>query len=235
LMVACGDAGGGPNAGADLTLEEVNAEFPFTPNEPMQVHFVCLVANSGLEYELLLRSSSSFSIAARLDTGDVASATGRYSYENDVISLRTDPNNFIYLDERTTTITPALGIVYAFASENMRCVAVGHEHNDGAIVGEGYLCPEFSEGAASSQVNAFEFDVAFPGSIFRDRNRWVLDRGQPSIQRGYGIYRRVGNRYYGYFGTQFDDYNLVTGTFSPGGEAVEVEQLPDGSPPCSRR
>jgi hypothetical protein len=237
LTIACGDAGGGPGQGpGGPSLGQVNAQFPFTPNAPVRVHFLCLLARSSLEYELRLRDDLSFTIAARLDTGDVAAATGAYSYRDDVISLRTDPNDFVYLDEETTSITPALGIVYAFETRVMRCIAVGHEHDDpSAVVGERYLCPELTEGSVSSQVNAFEFDVSFPGSIFRDRNRWVLDRDQPFIQRGYGIYRRSGERYYGYFGSQFDDYNLVTGTFSNGRSTARFDQLPEGFSECARR
>ena len=237
LTVACGDAGGGTGPGpGGPSLEQVNAQFPFAPNTPMSVHFLCLLTSSSLEYELHLRDDLSFTIAARLDTGDVAAASGTYSYRNDVISLRSNPNNFISLDEQSTSITPALGIVYAFATQVMRCVAVGHEHDDpSTIVGEQYMCPELSEGPVSSQVNAFEFDVAFPGSIFRHRNRWVLDRDQPFIQRGYGIYRRIGRRYYGYFGSQFDDYNVVTGAFSNGNDVVQIDQLPDGFSECRRR
>lgn len=237
LAMACGDAGGGSRPGpSGPSLEQVNAQFSFAPNTPVSVHFLCLLTNSSLEYELHLRDNLSFTIAARLDTGDVAAATGTYSYRNDVISLQSNPNDFIYLDEQTTSITPALGIVYAFTTQVMLCVAVGHEHDDpSALVGEQYMCPELSEGPVSSQANAFEFDVAFPGSVFRDRNRWVLDRDQPFIQRGYGIYRRVGRQYYGYFGSQFDDYNLVTGTFSNGNDIVQVDQLPDGFSECARR
>jgi hypothetical protein len=63
----------------------------------------------------------------------------------------------------------------------------------------------------------------------------VLDRDQPFIQRGYGIYRRIGRRYYGYFGSQFDDYNVVTGAFSNGNDVVQIDQLPDGFSECRRR
>ena len=232
--IACGDAAGNGDGGP--TLDEVNAKFPFTANETMNVYFACILSNSSLLYQLQLRKDSTFAIAAQLDTGDMAFATGSYSYENDVIRLQTDPNNFIFLDEQTTSITPALGIVYRFDTQIMRCAANGHEEDDPATrVGAYYLCPEFSEGPASSQVNAFEFDVALPGAIFRDRNRWISGNDQPIIARGNGVYRRSGDLYYGYFGNQFDDYNIVSGTFDNERATVHVDQLPAGFSQCSRR
>ena len=105
------------------------------------------------------------------------------------------------LDERTTSITPVLGLVGAFTTQVMLCLAVGHEEDDPATrVNASYMCPEFGEGPASNQVNVFECDVAWPGSIFRDRNRWVLGNDQPLIQRAFGIHRKLGNQHYGYFG-----------------------------------
>jgi len=92
------------------------------------------------------------------------------------------------------------------------------------------MCPEFGEGPASNQVNVFEFDVAWPGSIFRDRNRWVLGNDQPLIQRAFGIHRKLGTQHYGYFGTQFDDYNVVTGAFGAGANTVRIDRLPGGYP-----
>lgn len=234
LGLGCGDAANG--AGSGPTLEEVNAEFPFTPNQPMNVYFGCALAGSSLFYQVQLRNDSTFTIAAELDTGDIAFATGVYAYENDVIRMQTNPNNFVFLDEQSTSITPALGIVYRFETQVMRCIAIGHEEDDAASrVGASYLCPEFSEGPASSQINAFEFDVALPGAIFRDRNRWVTTNDQPIILRGTGIYRRMGDEYYGYFGDQFDDYNVVSGTFVDGRAAVQVDQLPNGASQCAVR
>lgn len=233
FLAACGGGGGG---GRDATLADINAEFPFTPNRAIDVYYSCALSTSALAYELHMMRDMTFTIAARLDTGDIAFATGSYTYANDVISIRTSPNNFIQLDEQTNSITPVLGLVGAFTTQVMLCLAVGHEEDDPSTrVEASYLCPEFSEGSASSQVNAFEFDVAYPGSIFRDRNRWVVGNDQPLIQRGYGVHRKKGDRHYGYFGVQFDDYNVVTGSFGAGAASVRIDQLPAGFAQCERR
>jgi hypothetical protein len=202
----------------------------------MNVYFGCVIAGSQLLYQMQLKDDGRFVVGAQLDTGDIAYASGTYTYREDVIHLRTNPNNFLFLDERTASITPQLGIVYEFETQVMRCVANGHEEDDPLTrIARYYACPEFSEGAASSQVNAFEFDIGLPGAVFRDRNRYVLDRTQPNILRGNGIYRRIGAEYVGYFGTQFDDYNVVTGTFQNANTAVQVDQLPPPHSTCTAR
>lgn len=235
LLGACGDSLTGDNGGQP-SLEALNQRFGFEPNTPMNVYFGCVISGSQLLYQMQLTTDGAFVIASQLDTGDIAYATGRYTYESDVITLRTDPNNFVFLDEQTTSITPQLGIVYQFETQVMRCVANGHEEDDPETrVGQYYICPEFSEGSASTQVNAFEFDISLPGSIFRDRNRNIRERGQPNILRGNGIYRRIGNQYVGYFGNQFDDYNVVTGTFEDGNAIVQINELPDGYDHCNYR
>lgn len=234
LGVACGDPNAGDGAGP--TLDEVNAMFPFAPNAPMNVYFGCSLAGSSLFYQLHLLEDASFTIAAELDTGDIAFAEGGYTYEGDVIRLQTNANNFVFLDEQTTSITPALGIVYRFETQALRCIAVGHEEDEPAGRVRGYfLCPEFSEGPASTQVNAFEFDTILPGAIFRDRNRWVTGNDQPLVLRGNGVYRRAGDEYYGYFGEQFDDYNIVSGSFGAGRRTLQVDQLPSGFSQCPAR
>ena len=233
VLGACAAPGGG---GDGPTLEQANARFTFTPNTAMNVYFGCILTNSQLFYQLQLREDSTFTIGAQLDTGDVAFATGTYAYENDAIRLRTNPNNFIFLDEQTTSIVPQLGLVYSFETQVMRCVANGHEEDDPAgRIQHFYRCPEFSEGPASTQMNAVEFDISLPGAIFRDRNRWVRGNDQPIILRGTGIYRRVGSEFVGYFGNQFDDHNVVTGTFLNSNAAVQIDQLPAAFSECERR
>ena len=233
LVMSCGGSDGG---GGATTLADLNAKFTFTPNRAIDVYYSCGLSTSALSYELHMMRNMTFTIAARLDTGDIAVATGTYSYTNDVISIRTDPNNFLFLDEQTTSITPVLGLVGAFTTQVMLCLAVGHEEDDAATrVNASYMCPEFGEGPASNQVNVFEFDVAWPGSIFRDRNRWILGNDQPIIQRAFGIHRKLANQHYGYFGMQFDDYNVVTGAFGAGANTVQIDQLPGGFQVCSRR
>lgn len=229
--MACGASDGG-----GVTLADLNATFPFTPNRAIDVYYSCGLSTSALSYELHMMRDLRFTIAARLDTGDIAVATGTYAYANDIITIRTDPNDFLFLDERATSITPALGLVGAFTTQVMLCLAVGHEEDEPATrVNASYMCPEFGEGPASNQVNVFEFDVAWPGSIFRDRNRWVLGNDQPLIQRAFGIHRKLGSQHYGYFGTQFDDYNVVTGAFGAGANTVRIDQLPGGFQQCTRR
>lgn len=142
-------------------MADLNATFPFTPNRAIDVYYSCGLSTSALSYELHMMRDLRFTIAARLDTGDIAVATGTYAYANDVITIRTDPSDFLFLDERTTSITPVLGLVGAFTTRVMLCLAVGHEEDEPATrVNASYMCPEFGEGPASNQVNVFEFDVA---------------------------------------------------------------------------
>ena len=136
-----------------------------------------------------------------------------------------------------------LGLVYQFTTPNMQCIAYGHDDDD--VSGDNasaYLCPEFSEGPASSQDNAFEFvhrafpfDLPVPGSTFRQRNRYVQFNDQPLIARGYGIYRRAGDNFYAYFGDQFDDFQIVSGSFLNNGQQIMLDQLPAGGNQCNAR
>lgn len=168
--------------------------------------------------------------------------SGSYTYQNDEIHM-TSQSFILPLDETTTNITPRMGLVGIFDTPNMLCAAYGHRYNDpSADISASYSCPYINIGPASSEVNAIEFvhsaiPFSFPvsGSIFRQKDLEVTGSINPIITRGYGIYRRLGNTFYADFGDQFDDYNLLKGSFANGDQQITVDQLEPSAGPCNIR
>ena len=168
------------------------------------------------------------------------------------------------LNERSTVIMPQFGLVAGFATPNMVCICQGHDLNDldPPHAQANYDCPVINIEAASNEDNAIElvhrnvpFEFPVTGSIFRQQDTYINGQTNPIIRRGYGIYRQDGNRFYASFqlaqdfvdfatehlpvglnpGVPFDDYNLISGTISPDGQELTVDQLVPESGPCSLR
>ena len=57
----------------------------------------------------------------------------------------------------------------------------------------------------------------------------------PTVIRGYGIYRRVGDTFYADFEPQFPDFDLLKGSFQAGDSRISVEQLQPSAGACTRR
>ncbi len=254
MISACGGGGGGGggddgDAGADADAEllaRIEALFPFTPNQTFDVIYSCSRAGSALEYIFDLRNDGNFDLTITTDVGTDVFQPGTWTYLNDEIRLQTGaPAGAILfnLDETTTRIVTAFGLVAAFQTPNMICGAIGHRENAvefGSIVH--YDCPNINIGAVSFDVNAIEFalqtipfNLTVPGSAFRARDRFVTGNPNALIRRGYGLYRRDGNEFYVLFapGT-FDDRNVLSGRFENGDLEISIDQLEPNRGNCRR-
>lgn len=250
LLAACGgggggdaggNAGGGPTAGT--LADEIARTLPHVGDQPFEVSYACQRSNSALLYFFYLQRDGNFHVDLELDNGDELRFSGRYTYTGGAIRLQALNNPVLPLDETTTSLVVRLGLVGGFDTPTMRCVAMGHGENSPATEGyRAYGCPTVRMGPASDEENAFEFvhnavpfDLPVAGSIFRQRDTYVSGNNQPLVRRGYGIYRRVGDRFYADFAGAFDDHDPISGRFATGDTAITVDQLPQGASPCPRR
>lgn len=223
-------------------LDRINQQFPFVPNQPIDVIYGCQRLNSNLTYIFDFQSNGDFDLYSLLDNNDVVMRSGTYTYQNDEIHMLST-NNFLSLDERSIVIEDMFGLLYRFETDNMACVAIGHRYNNQAFVSPvNYRCPSINIQAVSYDINAIEFahqailnGVTVPGSAFRQRDREISGATQPNIQRGYGIYRRVGDDFYVYFNGIFDDVNVLSGTFVNNYLEISVEQLEPAAGNCLRQ
>lgn len=246
-LAACGgggDGGGGPNAGRSEPLQaEIDRLFPYSPNQPVDVLFVCSRSNSRLTYYFGFSPNGALDVFFETDTFQQVSFSGTYTHGNGAIRMLALNINILPLDETSTRIVPHLGMVGEFETPNMRCAAVAHGYNDPAANAfRSYGCPTINAGPGGNENNAFEFNdssspfpIVFRGGIFRQRDFWATGNSQPVITRGYGIYRRVGNTFYADFGSQFGDHNLLKGSFTGADQQLSVEQLEPAAGPCNRR
>jgi hypothetical protein len=255
VLSACGGGGSGGggigNNGVDSDaqlLAELERIFPFTPNQPFDVIYSCARTGSVLEYIFDFKSDGTFDLTITDDTGAFHFQPGTYTYMNNELHLQTgSPAGAILfnLDERSTSITPAMGLIGIFQTPNMICGAIGHRYNDpmaefGNTVH--YDCPSINIQPVSFDVNAIEFvlrtipfNLAVPGSAFRARDRFISSNPNALIARGYGLYRRVGNKFYILFAAgTFDDYNTLSGDFKNGNLQVSVDQLEPQKGDCSQ-
>jgi len=257
LLLGCIDTGrGGPGPGvspgpddralAPMTLDELNARFPFDGDRTLDAMYGCERAGSGLYYILDLQADGRLDVYATLDNHDIVRRSGTHAMSGGVLSVRLPPNDFLILDEQTTRTAPIMGTLGGFLTPNMGCAIIGHRMDDPSMStpNASYGCPTYSEGPGSTVQNVFEFQAmnespafAIPGSIFRQRDRYPTTSGSPLTTRGYGVYRREGDRFYGFWGTAFNDYEngIVTGTFSADGGSITVDQEPAANQVCNRR
>lgn len=242
-LAACGGGSGGGDAGGEDLQAEVDRLFPYRADQPIDVTYVCGRSNSRLTYYFDLDADGRFTVFFETDTYQQVSFGGSYTHTNGVIRLVALNNNILPLDESSTRVVPHLGLVGEFQTPTMSCGAVAHGHNDPARAGwKSYGCPLIHRGPESDEDNAFEFDDAsspfaytFTGGIFRQRDVNVYRTGSPTVWRGWGIYRRVGDTFYADFGGQFPDHALLKGRFENGDAQIVVDQLEPAAGPCGRR
>lgn len=243
LLAACGGGDGTTTTQPANLQAEIDRLFPYVPNQPLDMLFQCARSNSRLTYYFGFSPDGRFIVFFETDTFQQVSFGGSYTHTNGALRMAADPNPVLLLDETTTRITPHLGLPADFETPLMRCGAVAHGYNDPVTTGfKSFGCPLINRGPQSAEENAFEFDdssspfgVTFRGGIFRQRDVDVFLAGSPTIWRGYGIYRRVGNTFYADFGGQFPDHNLLKGSFANNDQQLSVEQLEPGRGPCNRR
>lgn len=274
ILLACTkDTPDPDNPDQPLTEEQladrIARDFPFTPNQNFEAVYYCARRNSVLEWYFAFQGDGTFNVLFTTDTHQDFSFPGTYTYTNDQINLKMDggstmpfPNG---LDESSLVIMPQFGLVAAFATPEMACVCMGHNLNAVAPpkVNANYDCPNINIQAASDEDNAIElvhraipFELAVPGSIFRQQDTYVNGLTNPIIRRGYGIYRQVGDRFYasfriahdfsvfsngqlpvdiGILEKPFEDYNILSGTISANGQELTVDQLKPEEGPCELR
>ncbi|MBT8491554.1 MAG: hypothetical protein KJO07_00730 [Deltaproteobacteria bacterium] len=194
------------------------------------------------------------------DTSEVFAFAGSYTFDGAQIRLQmpsgpTQPFP-AGLDESSDRIMPMLGMVAAFSTPQMICVAAGHGYDGPATRPlANYGCPTINIQAVSFEDNAVEFvHQAVPtgrsvaGSIFRQRDIQIDGQTFPQVARGYGIYRRTGDEFIATFRlpTDFADFaglgtlappfenNWLTGHFQ-GESSVIVDQLTEDGTPCTLR
>ncbi len=250
LLSACGgsSSGGGDDGdnGDQALLAQIEQLFPFTPNQTFDVIYSCARLGSVLEYIFDLKNDGTFDLTITPNAGPDVFQAGTYTYQGGQIRLQTGaPAGAIIfnLDETTTQIVTAFGLVAAFQTANMVCGAIGHRENAvefGNTVH--YDCPSINIQAVSFDVNAIEFvlrtipfNLTVPGSAFRARDRFVTGNPQAIIRRGNGLYRRAGNDFYVFFapGT-FDDNNVLSGEFRNGDLQISVNQLEPNRGDCNQ-
>ena len=240
---AGGNAGGAPvTPDAAALAAEIARTFPPVPDRPFEVAYACERLNSRLLYFFYLHRDGSFHVDLELDNHQEVRFGGSYTYAGGALRLVALNNPVLPLDETTTRLVMRLGLVGGFETPSMRCVAMGHGENDPGEAHRQYRCPSIRVGAASDEENALEFvhaavpfDLPVAGSVFRQRDVWVTGASQPNVTRGYGIYRRVGDRFYADFAGSFDDHDLIRGQFGAGDQTVTVDQLEPQAGPCTLR
>lgn len=265
FLVACTNPvrqGTGP---ADPGVAEaIEQAFPFDAGAPIDVVYQCARADSVLGWIFDLQANGTLTVAFTTDTSEDFAFNGTYTYDGTTLRLQMPGGPTmpfpLGLDEESTVLFPHFGIVAGFATPNMTCVAGGHRMNAGEFADtQGYRCPTIRIQAATDEENSVEFvhravpfSVPVPGSSFRQRDVWVAGASQPNVTRGYGIYRRAGERFYMSFrvgaefaqaagnlpvplraAPTFADSDLLTGNLN--GAAIEVDQLMPEAGPCTRR
>lgn len=263
--------GGGGGAGGDQAAlaDEIAEAFPFAPDAGINVLYQCGRTDSVLAWYFQLSDDGSLIVAFTTDANEDFAFPGSYTHRDGAIRLQM-PGGFDQpfpqgLDETSTVLFPQLGIVAAFATPNMVCVAIGHGENPRPpepTQTANYDCPIINFEVATDDDNAIElvhaavpFSTPVGGSIFRQRDRWIVGVDQPNVQRGYGIYRIAGDRFYASFRVAadfavaaggalpiplstrgpFDDFNLLSGRIAADGASVTVDQLDPAAGPCTLR
>lgn len=231
-LMALTGCGGGEDAGFSAVdaqrLAAIDAMFTAPTSGPLNIVYECQRSGSALFYYLYLRPDGTLDWQFQVDTGDTYQFSGVYSFNNGVVHLQIFDPGFP-LDETTTATTAHLGLVYTLTTPVTTCGAVGHGYDEAISVGvRHYQCPRISLGAGSDTENAVELGaLGLGGSVFRQRDTYPTGSIDPIIRRGYGVYRRVGDDVYAYFGQSFDDANVLTGRLENGELRLRINELGD--------
>lgn len=202
------------------------------------------------------------------DTHDDFVFDGTYTYTDNQLRLMMPAGPSmpfpLGLDETSTVIMPQFDLIAAFSTPEMICICEGHDLNTQSPpkVQANYDCPEINIQASTYEDNAIEFvhrempfDLAVPGSIFRQQDTHINGLANPNIRRGFGIYRQDGIKFFASFqlaqdfadfagnalpfafnpGVPFIDHNLISGNILDGGQQITVDQLDPGAGACGLR
>ena len=274
LLISCSEEES-PSTNQHQTLNEeelmdqVEKEFSFAPNQNFNALYRCARLNSVLDWYFLFYGNGRLDVLFTTDAHEDFSFRGSYEYENDEIRLLMNggptipfPNG---LDETSTLIMPQFGLVAAFATPQMACICVGHSYDEQtpSVTNANYDCPIINSQAATEEDNAIElvhravpFEFPVTGSIFRQQETYVNGLNNPLIRRGYGIYRKAGDRFYATFRVArdfsafarnrlsfdlgnleapFEDHNVISGTIGANGRELTVDQLMPNAGVCRLR
>lgn len=258
-----------PQQPEPLTVEEeIDNRFTFRPNRPFNAIYQCGRLNSQLLWFFVFKDDGSMQVLFTTDTHEDFVFDGTYSYDNNQLRLRMPAGPTMPfpqgLDEGSTAIMPQFDLIAAFSTPEMICICEGHDLNTQAPpkVQANYDCPEINVQASTYEDNAIEFvhrempfDLAVPGSIFRQQDTYINGLSNPNIRRGFGIYRQDGNRFFASFriaqdfadfarnelpvafnpGVPFNDHNLISGSILNGGQEIIVDQLDPNAGACGLR
>src|SRR5262252_8051910 len=140
-----GGAGGGGGGGGVNLQTEIDQLFPFTPDQPFDVTFICGRANSKLTYYFDFKPDQTFYVYFTTDTHQDVTFSGTYTYSNGAIHMVALNNPVIALDETTTRIVPHMGLPGELYTADMACGAYGHGYNDPAVdTFKSYGCPNIN-------------------------------------------------------------------------------------------
>lgn len=245
LITSCGVGGGGSGGSTDAQSElqaEINQRFPYVENQPLDQLFVCSITGSSLSWYLNFFPAGNMEIYTALDNGDDLLRNGSYSHANNTLTLDIS-NDALVIQESSTQITVALGLISRFTSPNMQCATAGHRYNSqefSSLVN--FSCPDTNIQAVSRDSNAIEFvhnavpfSFSVAGSAFRQRDRFISGATGPFITRGYGIYRRAGDDFFIFFDfDQFDDIDFVSGLYGQNDFSITPEQSFISTSACTR-
>lgn len=247
-LTACGGGGGGngnANTPADqqALIDEINNRFPYVSNQPLDQLFICTITGSVLIWYLDFLSNSGIDLYTTLDTGQNVSRTGgSYTHQNNTLAILM-VNDVVNLNETSNQISINMGMITSFTTTVLDCETYGHRYNATEFNSvTHYQCPISNIQAVSNDENAVEFvhssvpsSFAVFGSSFRQRDRNVAGLVNPLIQRGFGIYRRDGNRMYAYFArNQFDDFAYLSGDFGNADSTLTLDQTVVAGAACNR-
>jgi hypothetical protein len=244
-LTACGGGNGNANTPANqqALIDEINNRFPYDPNQPLDQLFICTITGSVLIWYLDFHSNSGIDLYTTLDTGqNVFRTGGSYTHQNNTLAISM-VNDVVNLNETSNQISVNMGMITSFTTSVLDCETYGHRYNAGEFSSVAhYQCPISNIQAVSDDENAVEFvhsavpfSFAVSGSSFRQRDRNVAGMVNPLIQRGFGIYRRDGNRMYAYFArNQFDDFAYLSGDFGNADSTLTLDQTVVAGAACNR-
>lgn len=263
------DSSGNVLLNEDDILRRAESRFNFTPNQNFEAIYLVRRVGSQLDWYFRFNNDGTLDVLVTTDTNDDFSFQGSYTYTNDQINIQLAGGNTMPfpngINESTTEIMPQMGLVAAFATDQMVGICIGHGYNtqQPPRSNANYGCPEINQQQETSEDNAIElvhsavpFGFPVTGSIFRQQDRIVNRTTNPIITRGYGIYRQSGNEFYATFriaedfadfargrlpfqvgtiNSPFDDFNVLSGRIENNGTELIVDQLEPDAGPCQLR
>jgi hypothetical protein len=207
--VACDNADSGASGGSDT-----DPFTPFTPGSPVVQTFNC----GGSEDATFLEDGT-----IQLVDNAVIVATGTYQWQGQNLHVQVPARG---IDETTTEIEYALGMIGTFRTAAAGCYATGWNAD---VVAQGrFQCPPIRFiPDVQYEESLFEFHPQGErGGVFRSHaTETVRGNGNTVYNRTWGIYRMSGPKVYMFFGLQNrQGERSLSGPHVPG-QSLQVDQL----------